>query len=125
MPCRYMETPEEVAQRLEQAKSKAEADRAKVRLQQELDLATRLLCDVCSTLERASLGHKLASDILRGSELTGWWKRHKAQDEARKAREAEKARKKAAKAKAKREKAQHKAKALAKLTAAEKKALGL
>lgn len=126
MPCRYDESPEDIRRAKLAREEKEKAEKRRVRnLKRELDLATRLLCSVCGSLERASGHIKLGSDLLRDPELTEWWEKHKAADELRRKREAEKARKKAEKEKKKRAKSALKKKALAKLTPAERKALGL
>lgn len=78
--------------------------------QYRLDLVTRLLCELCQTLEAESL-----SSILEyNPELIGWWKNHKREDQERFAREERAASDK-----------RLKEKALAKLSPAEKKLLKL
>jgi hypothetical protein len=126
MPCVYEESPEERERRERLSAVQAERKREKQRaLKRELDLATRLLCEVCTRLERASTSFKLAGDLLEDQELAEWWKTHKAADERRRAREARKKQEAAEKRKAKRARKKARESALEKLTAEEREALGL
>ena len=126
MPCRYDPSPDELAamRRAREEKRSAAKERAKIR-KQELDLATRLLCGVCRTLERASVSFKLASEIIGEPELKEWYERHKAADEKRLKKEAEKRRKRDAKRREKARLRRLKESAVSKLTDEEREALGL
>lgn len=127
MPCIYEPTQEEIeaSRKAADDKRKAERERARIR-KAELDKATRLLCSVCSSLERASGHIKLASDILRGEpELLEWWEAHKAADEKRRAREEAKRKKREAKERKKARIRRLREAAISKLTDEEKAALGL
>lgn len=71
MPCTYDESPEEKAQN---ARDRAD------NLKKELDLATRLLCELCFGLENSK------KPKLTG-ELREWWERHRIMDKERRHRE--------------------------------------
>lgn len=88
---------------------------------ERLDLVTRLLCDLCKTLERGS--HiKICYELLRPStELSRWWEEHKRLDAERIACEAKEAKEKAERLK----KYKLRQEAISKLTLAEREALGL
>lgn len=98
MPCRYYTEAEE----------KRIAEEAMADLQNELDFVTRLLCEVCSGLPEKKMSFELAS----------WYAAHKKMDAQRIAAE------KTAAAKYNREQ-KARQRALAKLTPAEKKMLGV
>lgn len=99
MPCRYDETPEEIA-----AAKKSEAVKSPeyIRIRKELDKVTALLCGVM----KADQSGQVSTYIARNSELGVWWENHRKMD-------------------IEREKKILKERALSKLTEKEKEALGL
>lgn len=98
MPCRYYTEAEE----------KRIAEEANGDLQRELDFVTRLLCEVCSDMAKSKMSGKLSS----------WYAAHKKMDAQRLAAEKREAAKFNREQKARQ-------RALAKLTPAEKKMLGV
>lgn len=110
-------------------------------LRRKLSTVEAMLCGVLTVLENASqfgnvpitgnaIGHVFdrfdydESGITR-KELINWWKKHKLEDELRRAEEARKVQALIDKAAAEKALAEAKASAIAKLTPAERKALGL
>jgi len=102
MPCQYYESPEEIA-----AAKKAANKKLTQPYKKELDLVTHLLCEVMTVLEKNNVIVPLNIDQISG--LQPWWKEHKERDERRKINE----------------RAELRTQALKKLTAEEKRALGL
>lgn len=71
MPCTYDESPEERAQN---------AVERNARLEEQLGLATRLLCELCFQLEEGSSPRW-------NDDLEEWWNKHREMDKKRRARE--------------------------------------
>lgn len=115
MPCTYY-TPQEEAHIANQRYNK---------LKKELDKTTRLLCQVCRSLERGKSSIKFCSEQLQEKELAAWWEKHQEMDRMRLAEEKRKAREAAKRKLQQKQKKALKKAALEKLSAAEKKALGL
>lgn len=107
MPCRYEESPQEIAA------AKTTHRRLLVKpYVEKLDKLTRLLCWIMTQREGISIETRpgwFEEVISQNKELMNWWRAHQEEDAARIARELSTARNKA----------------LAKLSAADKKALGL
>lgn len=108
MPCVHYAPGEEAAMLLEETRSK-------------LDNVTRMLCGVCSSLEGVS-GIGVFEDI---DGLDVWWHDHKRRDEQRRRDEAVAERKRQTQERAKVDAARRRAKALSKLSAEDREALGL
>ncbi len=103
----------------ESSASDAELKEAK----RKLDQVTRLLCGLCKHLESEEKAEVI--DKVENGELLSWWKKHKKFDAKREAEEAEEKRKKEEKKREKARKDALKASAIAKLSKAERKALGV
>lgn len=91
----------------------------------KLDNLTRMLCDLCTVVEKCHPDgpvNQMAGDV-KG--LRVWWDTHKKKDEARKAREALAKADKERKEQATYDKAALRQSGIEKLTLAERKALGL
>lgn len=92
MPCTYTETPEEIAESDRKARAQIEAP-----LRKELDLVTRLLCEVMTLKhdrinEEPSLkqaGICIIGGINNNSDLQSWWRDHQKRDKLREANEKE------------------------------------
>ncbi|NBQ67367.1 MAG: hypothetical protein EBU46_00450 [Nitrosomonadaceae bacterium] len=85
MPCRYEETPEEIAAAAKLAKEKTVGPLKKriAALEKERDELTRLLCTTCTYIE--SLGHR--SFFSNQEAVDTWWQEHKRRDAERAAKE--------------------------------------
>ena len=119
MPCLYEPSPAEREAAREARERKDSVRKARERARKkELDLVSRLLCEIFRE-------HLPDEVIAENEEYAEWWERHKKADAARLKREEAARKKKAAAAKKRREKAKLKKEALAKLSAAERRALGL
>lgn len=112
MPCRYEETPQEIAQRQEEEKRRLTQPYIN-----KLDKLTRLLCEAMHALDHnahftlmdpATEQHpeREVPPVVLSDELRGWWLNHQAEDRKRNTEEV-------------------RANALKKLTPEERKALGL
>lgn len=112
MPCRSY-SPEDEKELLRAKKAKRDQKTKKVI--KDLNLATRLLCEICRDLDPEDMSPQLKK----------WWKRHEVCDAKRRTADEARRAKAAAKAEAKAEKKKLKASAVAKLTAEELEALGL
>lgn len=109
MPCQYDETADEIAARVN-ARDKRLKREACQPYKKELDLVTRLLCEVMTIHGDMKLSPmEFDEKIADHTELQAWWKEHKKMDERREINE----------------RAELRTKALKKLTSEEKKALGL
>lgn len=90
MPCRYDPTPDELRAEEERKKKKRKAAvktlKTKVRtpLLKKLDEATRLLCGLCTKIEKDFWSRHL---LLKNKELRAWWEKHKEADFKRVAHE--------------------------------------
>lgn len=82
MPCRYDESPEEIAA----AKTK-EFERQAAPLKKELDKVTRLLCWVMQQRELADDEVEFSQRVGKSGELSDWYTVHRKKDEARLKRE--------------------------------------
>ncbi|NBQ69312.1 MAG: hypothetical protein EBU46_10975 [Nitrosomonadaceae bacterium] len=78
MPCRYDESPEEIA-----AAKKKEFERLSSSLKKELDKTTRLLCWVMNLREHADHEVDFVHELDANAELAYWYNEHKKKDEAR------------------------------------------
>ena len=97
--------------------------RDKPETKKRLDLVTRLLCALCKKLENTGYPNYIAA--VEKGELATWWKTHKKIDAAREAREVKQKAAKAKKEQEERRKKETRKNALAKLTADERRALGI
>ena len=79
MPCRYDESPEEIAA----AKTK-EFEQLSRSLKKELDTTTRLLCWVMSRYHNSPSAGAFEEDVGTNTELLEWYDIHKQKDEAHK-----------------------------------------
>ena len=110
MPCSYYLPGEAEAIAAKEAKERLDL------LKKELDLATRLLCEVCTK-------HPIV--VKSNKEIQQWWKQHKIQDQKRIDNENKEKRIQAELLAAKKEKEKAIKSALQKLTPEEAKVLGL
>ena len=87
MPCRYEETPEEIAAAAKLAKEKTVGPLKKriAALEKQRDELTQLLCTTCTYIE--SVGHQ--SFFHHQEAVDSWWAAHKVMDDQRKAKELE------------------------------------
>ena len=87
MPCRYEETPEEIAAAAKLAKEKTVGPLKKriAALEKQRDDLTQLLCTTCTYIESA--GHQ--SFFNHQESVDSWWASHKIMDAKRKAKELE------------------------------------
>jgi hypothetical protein len=85
MPCRYDETPEEIAAATKLAKEKTVGPLKKriAALEKQRDELTRLLCTTCTYIE--ACGHR--SFFSNQEDVDSWWAAHKIIDAKRKAKE--------------------------------------
>lgn len=105
MPCRYDESPEEIA-----ACKKSANENLVKPYRDKLDKVTRLLCAVMTLNESSLASAWTVAAMTEHKELQAWWKEHQIVDTRRIINE---------------EVATIRAKAMKKLTPKEKKALGL
>lgn len=120
MPCTYYTADEE----RQLTRGESEATKRKLRkVTKELNTATRLLCGVIRTVSPGVINAQ--STVAFRGELTAWWAAHEERDNRRLAKEAEKEERKREKRRATARKRRLKESAIAKLSDAEKEALGL
>ncbi len=124
MPCQDGGPSPEEYYRVTKENDRKEAARRKA-IKDKLDNLTRMLCDICTVIERHHPDSSIQQSAGSVSGLRIWWDAHKKIDEKRKAKEALAKADKERKEQATHDRAALRQAGIEKLTLAERKALGL